>query len=292
MSSAIVRLRPGQPLVGQLFDALHSIGARNGIAELSGGTLSPVSYCVPADGTHERRVSYSSARTTAHANLILGAATLGSRDGTPFLHSHCLWTHADGVLQAGHLWPETRIGQSPPVVVLHALHDVDLISADDPETAMPVFTPQLVKDPIMPEYQRDREGSSRSVIARVCPNEDITAAVKTLCASAGIRTAAIRGGIGSLIGATFAGPAGRGPLRVEGPGTEVATLVGLLTTNPAGEPEVTITCTLVDKYGQVHAGTLVPGENPVAVTFELLIQELNPIPGGIDLPEHQKEALA
>nr|WP_231713160.1 PPC domain-containing DNA-binding protein [Arthrobacter sp. zg-Y769] len=144
----------------------------------------------------------------------------------------------------------------------------------------------------MPENQRERGETCRSVIARVCPNEDITSAVKTICASAGIRTAAIRGGIGSLIGATLTGPAERGPVRVEGPGTEVATLVGLLTTNTAGEPEVTINCTLVDKYGQVHAGTLVPGENPVAVTFELLIQELNPIPGGTDLPEHQKEALA
>lgn len=292
VSTAIVQLRPGQPLLGQLFDALHRVGAHNGIAELVGGTFSPVSYCVPADGTSERKVSYSATRTTPRANLILGAATLGSRGGNPFMHSHCVWISPDGTLQAGHLWPETRIGQSPPAVVLHALQGVDLVSADDPETAMPVFTPQPGEDPTMPGNQRDHVGPNRSLIARVCPNEDITAAVKTLCASAGMRTASIRGGIGSLIGATFAGSGASGPVRVEGPGTEVATLVGLLTTNPAGEPEVTITCTLVDKYGQVHAGTLVAGENPVAVTFELLIQELNPISGELDLPAHQKEALA
>ncbi len=288
MSSVVVRLKPAEPLVDQLFDALHSLGARNGVAELSGGMLSTISYCVPADGTDKRSVSYSPTRTADHSELVLGAATLGTRDGMPFVHSHCVWLTAEGLLQGGHLWSETRIGQRPPVVVVHALHDVDLVSAMDPETLMPVFTPHLVKDRSMSPTSAENSFRSRSVIARVCPNEDITTAVKDLCASTGIRQAAIRGGIGSLIGATFAGRADMASVRVAGPGTEVATLVGHLTTDSAGNVDLTLTCTLVDKFGQVHAGTLVPGENPVAVTYELLIQEIAPTPLPATMPYPEK----
>lgn len=278
MSSTVVRLLPLEPLIDQLFRALRILGVRSGIAELSGGILSDVSYCVPADGVGTRSVSYSATRSARSAELILGAATIGSRHGAPFMHSHCVWLTRDGQLQGGHLWPETRVGHRPPVVVVHALHDVDLVSADDPETLMPVFTPHLTKDHLMTPSRPDDAPRSRSVIARVCPNEDITTAVKSLCASAGIGHAAIRGGIGSLIGASFAGGPNREPVRVEGPGTEVATLVGHLTTDDAGNVDLTITCTLVDKFGQIQAGTLVPGENPVAVTYELLIHELDPPP--------------
>lgn len=292
MSSTVVHLRPGQPLVDQLFDALSTLGALNGIAELSGGMLSTISYCVPADGAESRSVSYSATRTTHQAELVLGAATLGRRDGRPFVHSHCVWFNPEGLLQGGHLWPETQVGDRPPAVVVHALHDVDLVSADDPETLMPVFTPHLAKDRMMTPHRPDDPPRSRSLIARICPNEDITTAVKTLCASAGISQAAIRGGIGSLIGATFAGGADRAARRVEGPGTEVATLVGHLTTDAAGTTDLTITCTLVDKFGQVHAGTLVPGENPVAVTYELLIQELTTTPSAESTAQPRKEAHA
>jgi predicted DNA-binding protein with PD1-like motif len=292
MSSTVVRLLPGELLADQLFDALSTLGARHGIAELSGGTLSTISYCVPADGAESRSVSYSATRTAHQAELVLGAATLGTRDGRPFVHSHCVWLNPEGVLQGGHLWPETRVGHRAPAVVVHALYDVDLVSADDPETLMPVFTPHLTKDHVMLPRRSNDPPRSRSIIARICPNEDITTAVRTLCASAGIRQAAIRGGIGSLIGATFAGGPDRAPRRVEGPGTEVATLVGHLTTDAAGTADLTITCTLVDKFGQVHAGTLVDGENPVAVTYELLLQELIPTPSPEATEQPRKEAHA
>jgi predicted DNA-binding protein with PD1-like motif len=291
-SSAIVHLVPGLPLADQLFRALRSLGTESGIAELSSGSLSPISYCVPTEGTGQKAVSFSETRTTPEGHLVVGTATLGVREGKPFMHSHCVWVALEGQLQGGHLWAETRVGKQPPVVVLHALHDVELVSADDPETLMPVFTPRPMGDLTMPPLDSPSSPQHRSVVARICPNEDITTAVKTMCQSAGIQSAAIRGGIGSLIGATFTGPPGGGSVTVEGPGTEVATLVGHLTTDSDGNANITITCTLVDKFGQVHAGTLVPGENPVAITYELLIQEIDTVSLSSKnlLPTNRKEA--
>lgn len=117
--------------------------------------------------------------------------------------------------------------------------------------------------------------TGRTIVARVCPNEDLAAAVEEICRQYGIANAVLRGGIGSLIGATFTNPDGTAR-RVEGPGTEVATLVGHVATplGATGMPQAEMTCTLVDKHGHVHAGRLTRGENPVAVTYELSIQEI------------------
>ncbi|MBM7847836.1 PCC domain-containing protein [Arthrobacter roseus] len=118
----------------------------------------------------------------------------------------------------------------------------------------------------------------RTVVARVLPNEDITDAVLRICSDNGFSTAIVRGGTGSLIGALFEPNSGGPPQKVDGPATEVVTLVGHLESNQRGRPVVHLSCTLVDKHGNVHAGRLVKGANPVSVTFELVVQEVNPVP--------------
>lgn len=116
---------------------------------------------------------------------------------------------------------------------------------------------------------------SRTVVARVMPNEDITGSVTRICNENNFRAAVVRGGTGSLIGAVFEGDDG-GPMRiVDGPATEVVTLVGHLMPDTDGTSSVHLSCSLVDKHGTVHAGRLVPGENPVSVTFELVVQEIS-----------------
>jgi len=268
-------LAPGKRLIDELFLILTEQGLANGIAELSGGTFAHISYCVPEDGRGGKEVSYSETRHLGGARLILGAATLGSRDGKPFMHSHCVWQTREGKLRAGHLWPETLVGDPAPTAVVQGLPGVVLLNMDDPETLMPVFTPHLSKDRAVPQPQNVANFASRSIIARVCPNEDIGAAVEEICREFKIENAILRGGIGSLIGATFSGFEGGANRRVEGPGTEVATLVGHVTTNADGTFKTEISCTLVDKHGQVHAGQLVPGENPVAVTYDLFVEEIS-----------------
>lgn len=270
------RLTPGKRLIDELFGMLTDQGLTNGIAELSGGTLAPIMYCVPADGHNGQEVSYSETHHLASGRLILGAATLGSRDGKPFMHSHCVWRTPHGELRAGHLWPETLVGDSAPTAVVQGLPGVDLFSADDPETLMPVFTPHPTKDHVLPKLDDTVSCIPRSIIARVCPNEDITTAVEAICRRYNIQNAILRGGIGSLIGATFLGFEGEVNRHVEGPATEVAMLVGHVTKSIDGTFITEIGCTLVDKHGQVHAGQLVPGENLVAVTYDLFVEEIRP----------------
>lgn len=267
--AAMEHLSTGPTLAAELFRILSDLGLTSGMAELIGGSLSPISYCVPAPGD-DREVSYSEKRTETHGQLIFGAATLGLRGGEPWMHSHCVWLTPDGRLQAGHLWPETGVGSPPPLAVVQGLPGVDLESTDDPETMLPVFTPHAATDAVPPA---PAPGLNRTVVARVCPNEDISLAVEKICAENGFENAVVRGGIGSLIGATFAPHNGITRARVDGPCTEVVTLVGHVTRTAEGIRSQ-LTCTLVDTQGVVHAGALVRGENPVSVTYELFVQEI------------------
>nr|WP_243752531.1 PPC domain-containing DNA-binding protein [Leucobacter ruminantium] len=112
-----------------------------------------------------------------------------------------------------------------------------------------------------------------TVIARVLPGEDITEALLEVCREAGFERATVRAGLGSFVGATFVDRASGEHRTADGPATEVIALIGDVRTVD-GEPETRLSCTLVDRHGVVHAGELVPGENPVAATFELTVQRI------------------
>lgn len=276
-TTTINRLPGGGRLVDELHSLLAASGHHSGVAEILGGSLSPISYCVPADGRSGRAVSYSETCTGEYAQVIFGTAVLGRRNGEPFMHCHCIWRRPDGTLAAGHLWPETHTVDPAPSVALISLDGIELTSADCTETLLPVFTPRaefggqaMNSDTAHPTY--------RTIVARVLPNEDITDAVVRICSDNGFSTATVRGGTGSLIGALFEPNNGGPPRKVDGPATEVVTLVGHLETDEHGQSIVHLSCTLVDKYGTVHAGRLVQGANPVSVTFELVVQKIDPMP--------------
>ena len=273
-TTIIERLPGGGRLVDELHQLLASHGHRFGIAELMDGTLDPVCYCVPADGRNGQSVSYSETRQAGRSTLVFGSAVLGQRNGQPFMHCHCIWRLPDGSLAAGHLWPETLTGHPAPLVALVALDGIQLTSSDCAETFLPVFSPHP-GDGEPPMKSETPHPGSRTVVARVMPNEDITGSVTRICNENNFRAAIVRGGTGSLVGAVFEGNDG-GPLRtVDGPATEVVTLIGHLMPSADGTSTVQLSCSLVDKHGTVHAGRLVPGENPVSVTFELVVQEIN-----------------
>jgi predicted DNA-binding protein with PD1-like motif len=105
-------------------------------------------------------------------------------------------------------------------------------------------------------------------MCRVRPGEDITAAVRRVCAERGFRTAVVRAGVGSLVGACLR--RGDGVLDVDGPATELATIAGHVRGDVA---DLELSAMVVDRHGEVQRGVLVPGRNPVAITFELLIFE-------------------
>lgn len=271
--TVVRQLTVGEPLTKQLTDIVAEYGATSGAAELYSGDCDPVKYVIPTAGNGIKAVGFSETRTTDQAKYIYGAATIGFRYGEPFVHSHSMWNNAEGETLGGHLWADTMVGEDGVFAIVHVMDGVDLISADDPETDMPVFTPHATERKV---FDVTAETELRNtVVARVLPGEDITEAIIKTSRDAGFTAVSVRAGIGSLVGAEFRNRA-TGEVRVvDGPGTEIIALIGHVADVNTEEPEVRLSCTLVDRHGVVHAGELLPGVNPVAVTFELVLQEMN-----------------
>lgn len=265
--SSVQSLRPGALLTEELLRLTFELGVSAAYAEVFSGVLAPVDYCVPAEGDEYRCVSFSEDRRTSTGYLLYGSATTGTREGHPFVHSHMHWSDYAGRSLAGHMWPETVVGSPAPVAAVFGLVDAHWSSFEDLETNMPTFEPSASS----PKESLMQDQYTPATVARVLPNEDITEAVLTVCKRSGYRKAVVRAGLGSLVGARFVDQRTSEVITVEGPGTEVIILTGLVSTGADG-PEAQLTCTLVDKHGTVHSGLLVRGENPVAVTFELTLQ--------------------
>lgn len=233
-----------------------------------GGTLERVSYSTPdTGGQGPAAAAFSAAKEAAGpAQVVTAAATVGHREGRRFMHCHAAWLDAEGELHAGHLWPETTVGSVPVHAAVHLLPGVDLVSGQDPETGMAVFTPR-------PGGPADTavEPGPRAVLARVKPGEDITEAAEDLCRRNGFDRAVVRASLGSLVGADLR--RGEGLLRADGPATEVVGLTGVLRRTGDGTFAGELSAVLVDRHGAVHAGRLARGRNLVAVTFELLVTE-------------------
>ncbi|MEZ3160995.1 PPC domain-containing DNA-binding protein [Microbacterium sp. BWT-B31] len=268
---SVCDLQPNRPLVDQLHEALASLGSDSGFAEIHGGDYAPLSYCIPDVGTEERALSFSDTRARERAHLIYGSVTLGLREETPYMHSHCFWQAPDGSYEGGHVWLETAVGEPPPFVTVTAIFDAQWRSATDPETRMPVFTPVERRTAMGTQDSGDVD----TIISRVLPNVDITEALLEVCRRAGFERASVRAGLGSLAGATFVDRASGKQISVDGPATEVIALFGDVRTVD-GEPAARLSCTLVDRHGEMRAGELMPGENLVAATFELTVQRIDP----------------
>jgi len=113
------------------------------------------------------------------------------------------------------------------------------------------------------------------VYARIAPNEDLVAAVEKVCLMHGIERALVRGSLGSLTDACFEQAQGR-IREVRGPAIEVLSLTGEVATGDDGSPRAVLTAVAGDSEGRLHAGRLVPGRNPVLVTFELALEVFAP----------------
>lgn len=271
--TVVRQLKAGISLTKQLTDIVAEYGATSGAAELYSGDCDPVSYVIPTAGNGVKAVGFSETRTTDQAKYIYGAATIGFRHGEPFVHSHSMWNNAAGETLGGHLWADTIVGDEGVFAIVHVMDGVDLISADDPETDMPVFTPHASERKV---FDVTAETTLRkTLVARVLPGEDITEAIIKTSKDAGFESVSVRAGIGSLVGGEFKNRATGETHLVDGPGTEVIALIGHITNVSADEPEVRLSCTMVDRHGVVYAGELIPGVNPVAVTFELVLQEMH-----------------
>lgn len=230
-----------------------------GFLRLNGARISPLRYVIPAasDGLHA--AWYSETFTPEGSIMIEEAGVIaGRRDGERFLHCHGIWRLADGSRRAGHLLPHDSIIDRNVSVEAFGVVGATFDAQEDAETAFKLFAPCVTSG-------RGGEGN-RAILCAVRPNQDINLAIEALCREHGVGQAKVHG-IGSLIGADF-----EEGTHVASYATEVLIRRGWVEPTADG-PRCRLDIALVDMDGAISEGFLVRGQNPICVTFELLIEE-------------------
>jgi predicted DNA-binding protein with PD1-like motif len=180
-------------------------------------------------------------------------ATFGWRDGAPFVHCHGAWIEEATHRRGGHMLPHETMVAQETIVHAWALPDVTIRADPDPETNFTLFHP--LSDAPAPD-------GDRTIVARVRPNEDITLAIEAIARRHHLKSAVVRGSLGSLIGAHFADGS-----RVADHATEV-----LIRSGHVHDGQAVLDMLVVDMAGHVHEGRLARGDNPVCITFELVLE--------------------
>jgi predicted DNA-binding protein with PD1-like motif len=107
----------------------------------------------------------------------------------------------------------------------------------------------------------------RVAVVRLKPNEDLVGGVEAAAAAEGFRHAIVRTAVGSLVDAAL-GYGNNGRRDVPGPGIEILTLAGEVRDGKAD-----LRGTISDSGARVYGGRFLPGENPICITLELVLQE-------------------
>jgi predicted DNA-binding protein with PD1-like motif len=111
---------------------------------------------------------------------------------------------------------------------------------------------------------------ARAFLLKLQPNQDVTHALERAVREAGMASARIVGAVGSLVEGVLL--RGDSVERIAGPAIEVAALTGRVMATGGSRLHGYLCCADTS----VAAGILVPGQNAVAVTFELLLAEDTP----------------
>lgn len=259
---AKLALAPGRSLLAALADALAPHGATSAVLNLEGGAFFPFAYVMPALSKTPDHAVYFSERFDAvgPVSLEFGTVTYGQRDGRPWLHCHATWLDSDGTRRCGHVLPADAIITETLRASVCLLDGAEFLVRPDTETNFSLFQPEATARRISEPSAQD------SLAVRLSPNIDVCTAIEDICRAHGIANATIQGGVGSLVGAVF--DDGR---TVEPFVTEVLIRSGRVREDPHGAPRAEIDVSLVDLTGQMAAGRLRRGANPVLVTFELVL---------------------
>lgn len=259
-----IELRAGYNLLSELRRGFGNHGTTGGVAALGPIALSPFAYVMPAlSKTGEHAAFYSETfRPEGVTRLEDAAITVGERDGEPFFHCHAIWREADGQRSGGHVLPEETVVAETIEIDALALDGAMFVARHDAETNFKLFAPQAVAV--------DKPARGRPVVAlRLKPNQDFLAALETVAALYNIKKARIWGGVGSLIGAAFTDGT-----TVANFATEVLITRGDVTCDSEGHARAQAEIALVDYTRALAAGGLVKYDNPILMTFELVLEIL------------------
>ena len=248
-------LQPGLPLNDALTRPLVAAGMKSATLVFEGGALAPFSYVMPGPSTDDQHVAYFSVpRSPPGESLVeIANATFGWRDGEPFVHCHGTWIEQGTHRRGGHMLPHETIIARGTTVHAWALADVAIVANPDPETNFTLFHPIAATTATQ---------GDRTIVARIRPNEDITTAIEAIARRHHLAAAIVRGSLGSLIGARFADGH-----TVQDHATEV-----LIRAGHVHNGEAVLDMLVVDMAGLVHEGRLLRGDNPVCITFDLVLQ--------------------
>jgi predicted DNA-binding protein with PD1-like motif len=248
-------LQPGLSLNDALTHPLVGAGMKSAALVFEGGALGPFSYVMPGPPTDDAHVAYFSAPRSPPGETVveIANATFGWRGGEQFVHCHGAWIEEGTHRRGGHMLPHETMIARATIVHAWALPDVAIEADADPETNFTLFHPvptHAVTD------------GDRTIVARIRPNEDITTAIEAIARRHDLSGAIVRGSLGSLVGARFADGSG-----VEDHATEV-----LVRSGHVHDGIAVLDMLVVDMQGMVHEGRLIRGDNPVCITFELVME--------------------
>lgn len=247
-------LHKGRTLTEALAAPLVEAGLQCATVRFAGADLAPFRYVIPAPASDDRHVAYFSApHAPAGASRVeLASATFGWSDGQPAIHCHAVWREPDGTRRGGHILPNETIVVGSAAATAWGFRQIRIATQADPETNFTLFKPSGENTP------------GTGIVARVAPNEDILTAIEGIARTHGLRDAAIRGSLGSLVGARFTDGA-----HVTDHATEVLVRDGHVRDGVAA-----LELLVADMRGAVHQGWLERGQNPVCITFDLVLEEL------------------
>ena len=265
-------LEPGHSLIDSVTIAMAGFGVSSAAMRLSGGSFDCFAYCMPAlSKTSDHAVYFSETfRVQGEVWLETASVTYGVRDGKPWLHCHAVWREPNGRRHCGHLLPDQVRVIDKINVTGSAVYGADFVVTPDAETNFSLFVPRVRSSHSPTPYAQIPVNTRQSYIVRLSPNVDVCQALETFCLDKGITSARIEGGVGSTVGAVF----NDGRI-VEPFVTELLIRSGEIRPDATGLPNARIDIAMVDYKGTVSEGVLARGQNPVLVTFELVIQPLD-----------------
>jgi predicted DNA-binding protein with PD1-like motif len=266
-SSLEVSLEPGLTLLEAVRRPLAAFGCSSAAVELEGGALGPFSYFLPAYSETPEHAAFYSQPFSGDGVSALKAArgTFGMRDGSPLLHCHAIWSQ-HGTARGGHLLTTEAIVAAPIKARIWSLDGVGFEAHPDAETNFTLFGP-VVLPQTLPSSDQPR--SKRCFALRLLPNQDICTALEDFCRSEGVSAAVVRGGVASIIGAIFEDGSS-----VTSEVTEMLICTGTIASGSHGATHATLDVELVDHKGEVAAGRLVRGANPILITAEIVLEVL------------------
>jgi predicted DNA-binding protein with PD1-like motif len=251
-----IALAPGLTLAEAISRPLCTAGVRAAAVQIADLMLEPLRYVLPGPADGPQHVAYFSAPhvPAGRSRVELANVTFGCVDSMPRLHCHATWVEADGAPRGGHILLDESVVAEPASAGAWTFTDLGICAEPDPETNFPLLRPMGL----------DAGGGGNAVLARVRPNEDLCSAVETIARRHGLHEAVVRGSLGSLIGAVFE----------DGRSVPDHATEALVRSGSVRDGMATIDVAVADMQGHVHAGRLVRGENPVCITFDLVLERV------------------